>query len=630
MEQSTSVQPTGAPVPPSRTQSVLLTTAYVLEHNLRRLIIVALVLGLALLLYGIRGIFEGVLNLLGQAPQLLVTLMFYAFAMIAQFGALMWFLSRPRTYTVTPDSPQIGLSFENYRGQPDLLEHAKSLVRILRGVQRFQDLGGEMPKGMLLAGAPGTGKTFLAGVVAAEANLPFIYVDASSLSSMWMGMDALVVITLFRKARGLARKYAAPGSPGACIMFLDELDSVGMSRGGVQGGQTQGMMGPMGMMGGRGFALNTMLNQMDSLGAHVEDRMKYKILRWLGVVRGPVPPKPVVFVIGATNRPDVLDPALVRPGRLDRRLNVYEPDGDGRRDIIHHYLRMKAHDPNIPVELMVSDSIGWTPIEIKTVINEALIVSHDAGREAITYKDWLTARDARVLGIKQPIVSMSAYDKKTIAYHEAGHAIASHYLNLQDRIQKASIIRMGDAYGVVMPTPKEERHQLHAEEVENDIMVSLGSRAVEELILHTKTANAASDLRNATNRAIAYVGSWGMGSTLVAFPPSAAGAPPQVLTLADRLLEQLYDETKRLMREKEYAIHAVAGELIRRGELIGPELDEIFAGADLSNAEAAKPFVRRPVVLPRLSDLMKEREAPEIVPVPMAASGEPTREPPTA
>ena len=630
MEQSTSVQPTGAPVPPSRTQSVLLTTAYVLEHNLRRLIIVALVLGLALLLYGIRGIFEGVLNLLGQAPQLLVTLMFYAFAMIAQFGALMWFLSRPRTYTVTPDSPQIGLSFENYRGQPDLLEHAKSLVRILRGVQRFQELGGEMPKGMLLAGAPGTGKTFLAGVVAAEANLPFIYVDASSLSSMWMGMDALVVITLFRKARGLARKYAAPGSPGACIMFLDELDSVGMSRGGVQGGQTQGMMGPMGMMGGRGFALNTMLNQMDSLGAHVEDRMKYKILRWLGVVRGPVPPKPVVFVIGATNRPDVLDPALVRPGRLDRRLNVYEPDGDGRRDIIHHYLRMKAHDPNIPVELMVSDSIGWTPIEIKTVINEALIVSHDAGREAITYKDWLTARDARVLGIKQPIVSMSAYDKKTIAYHEAGHAIASHYLNLQDRIQKASIIRMGDAYGVVMPTPKEERHQLHAEEVENDIMVSLGSRAVEELILHTKTANAASDLRNATNRAIAYVGSWGMGSTLVAFPPSAAGAPPQVLTLADRLLEQLYDETKRLMREKEYAIHAVAGELIRRGELIGPELDEILAGADLSNAEAAKPFVRRPVVLPRLSDLMKEREAPEIVPVPMAASGEPTREPPTA
>ena len=318
-----------------------------LEHNKRRLLILLGVIGLALFFWGIRTVFEGLAALVGQAPGLVVTLLFYAFAMIVQFGALMWFLSRPRTYTVTPDSPQIGLSFENYRGQPDLLDHAKSLVRILQGVQAFQQRGGEMPKGMLLAGAPGTGKTFLAGVMAAEAKLPFIYIDASSLTSMWFGMDALIVVSLFRKARGLARKYASPGTPGACIMFLDELDSIGLSRGGVQGGQQQGMMGPMGMMGGRGFALNTMLNQMDSLGQHVEDRMKYKLLRWLGIVRGPVAPKPVVFVIGATNRPDVLDPALVRPGRLDRRLNVYEPDGEGRRDILQHYLKMKAHDPDV-------------------------------------------------------------------------------------------------------------------------------------------------------------------------------------------------------------------------------------------------------------------------------------------
>src|SRR5438552_10516002 len=177
-------------------------------------------------------------------PALVIQLLFLLVAGIAQFAGLMWFLSRPRTYTVTPDSPQIGLTFENYRGQPDLLEHAKSTVRILRGVQKFVQLGGEMPRGMLLSGKPGTGKTFLAGVMAAEANLPFIYVDASSLSSMWMGMDALIVISLFSKARKLARKYAAPGTPGACIMFIDELDSVGMSRGGVVGGQQQGMMGP--------------------------------------------------------------------------------------------------------------------------------------------------------------------------------------------------------------------------------------------------------------------------------------------------------------------------------------------------------------------------------------------------
>ncbi len=603
-------------------QTALGNTAYVLDHNKKRLLILFIVVGAAIGLYGVRGIFQGILDMIGQAPQLLILLLFYSFMMIVQFGVLMWFMSRPRTYTVTPDQPQIGLSFENYRGQPDLLDHARSLVRILKGVKTFQDRGGEMPAGMLLAGPPGTGKTFLAGVMAAEANLPFIYVDASSITGMFMGMDVLMVISLFRKARGLARKYAAPGQAGCCILFLDELDSIGLTRGGMGGQQAQ--MGPMGKMGGRSLALNTMLNQMDSLGKHVEDRMKYKIARWFGFVRGPVPPKPLVFVIGATNRPDVLDPALVRAGRLDRKLNVYEPDADGRRDIIGHYLKLKAHDPMISMDLMVQDSIGWTPIDIRTIINEALIVAHDDGRDMLTYKDWLTARDVRMHGIKQPILSMRPQDRRTIAYHEAGHAVVSHYNSTENRIQKATIIRAGDAYGFVAPTPKEERHQMHADEIEGDIMMFLGSRAVEELILKTKTANALGDLQGATSRAMAYVGTWGMGSTLMSFGSNPAGAPPQVLALADRLLEQLFAETKRLIQEKEYAVHAIAGSLLQRGELIGPELDEIFAAADLSNPEMAAPFVRKPVILPKLSELAKdEKTSPLALLQPVATGAEP-------
>jgi len=591
-------------------QSALGTTAYVLDHNKKRLLILFVVVGGAIGLYGIRGIFQGILDMIGQAPQLLVLLLFYSFMMIVQFGALMWFMSRPRTYTVTPDNPQIGLSFENYRGQPDLLDHAKSLVRILKGVKTFQSRGGEMPAGMLLAGPPGTGKTFLAGVMAAEANLPFIYVDASSLSSMWMGMDALIVISLFRKARGLARKYAAPGQPGCCILFLDELDSVGMSRGGMAGGQQQGMMGPMGMMGGHGLALNTMLNQMDSLGKHVEDRFKHKIARWLGLIRGPVPPKPVVFVIGATNRPDVLDPALVRAGRLDRKLMVYVPDGDGRKDIIQHYLRLKAHDPEMPIDLMVGDSIGWTPIDIKTIINEALIVAHDDGREFLTYKDWLQARDTRMLGIKQPIQTMSAPDRRAIAYHEAGHAVAARYLQQENRIQKASIIRMGDALGVVQRSAREERYTRHAREIETDIMVSLASRAVEEVYLGTKMAGASSDLQTATFLAMNYIGVLGMGPTLLTVPASGVMSPPGgVLKLADRLLDDLFEETKRLVREKEYAVHAVAGALAQKGELIGPELEEIFEAADLSNPEMAKPFQRKSISLPKTDEDWGEKSA---------------------
>jgi cell division protease FtsH len=581
------------------------TSAYVLEHNKRRLLILLGIVALILFFYGIRSVFEGLAALIGSMPGLLVTLIFYAFAFIAQFGALMWFLSRPRTYTVTPDDPQLGLSFNDYRGQPDLVDHAKTLVRILGGVERFKLAGGEMPKGMLLSGQPGTGKTFLAGVIAAEAKLPFIYIDASSLRSMWMGVDALVIISLFRKGRGLARKYAKPGTPGACILFMDELDSIGMSRGGVQGGQQQGGMGPMGMMGGTGMSLNTLLNQMDSLGQHVEDRFKVKMARWIGLVRGPVPPKPLVFVIGATNRPDVLDTALTRPGRLDRSLIVYPPDGEGRLDIIQHYLGKKAHDETCDVDMMAQDSIGWTPIHIKTIINEALIVAHEDGRDKLSYKDWLAAADMRFLGLKQPIHKMSADDKRAVAYHEAGHAVVAQYLRPEDRMKKASIIRRGETLGVVQSSEREERFQLHARQIETDIMVSLGSRAVEELILGTKLAGASSDLMQATNGALTYVARLGMGSTLMVAPASMAGYPPAVLVLVDNMLEQLYKETKRLIQEKEYAVHAVAAALIERQELIGSELDEIFAYADEAHPDKATPFVRSPLVLPSMDELMK-------------------------
>src|SRR5207248_1208365 len=252
-------------------------------HNKRRLLILLGIAVVVLFFYNARDIVEGFGAFLANSPTLLIQLIILMVINIGGLVGLMWFLSRPRTYTVTPDDPQIGLSFDDYRGQPDLVDHAKTLVRILGGVERFKMAGGEMPKGMLLSGQPGTGKTFLAGVIAAEAKLPFIYIDASSLRSMWMGVDALIIISLFRKGRG------------------------------------------------------------------------------------PVPPKPLVFVMGATNRPDVLDSALTRPGRLDRSLIVYPPDGEGRKDIIQHYLSRKAHDETCNVDMMAQDSIGWTPIHIKTI-----------------------------------------------------------------------------------------------------------------------------------------------------------------------------------------------------------------------------------------------------------------------
>jgi ATP-dependent Zn protease len=574
------------------------TTANVISVNRRRMIALLMALGLLIAAIGAAALLSGLVSMVGALPAFLIQLSFAAMYIVFYFGLMFWFLSRPRKYTVTPDDAQIAMRFENYRGQPDLLEHAKSTVRILQGAKDFERRGGEMPKGLLLSGRPGTGKTFLAACIASEADLPFIYIDASSLRGMFWGMDQMMVMKLFRDARGLARRYAEKGKRGACIMFMDEIDSIGMARAGMGGG----MMGMgMGGMMGSGGSLNTLLNQMDSLGDFVEDRWSHKVLRWLGIERGPVKNKPLVFVIGATNRPEVLDAALIRPGRLDRMLEVYPPDAEGRRDIIQHYINEKAHDPDIDIEMMVADSIGWTPIAIKTTINEALIHAHDEGRAFLTYKDWLAAGDERTLGLKQPIREMLQEDRRALAYHEAGHAVAAYYLQPENRVLKATIIRSGDALGVVQRSEREERHTRHAKQIETDIMVSLGSRAVEEVILDTKMTGASSDLASASRLALYYCADLGMGSSLLVMPTStASGYPMPVARMADSLLELLMDETKRLVREKEYAVHALAQALLEHGELIGDELEEVFKRADAANPDKAQPFQRKMIALPRV------------------------------
>ena len=630
MSSNTPVQASGAPL-----DRMIDHGAFMWERNRRRLLFLAVLLTVGVVAFGARGIIEGFFGLLGQLPSILFGFIYAATFMVVQFGALMWFLARPRQYTITPDNPQVGLSFASYRGQPDLLDHARSTVRILRGIPKFRDMGGEPPRGLLLSGAPGTGKSYLAGIIAAEANLPFMYLDGSGLSSMWMGMDALMVRSLFGRARKLARKYAPPGHPGACIVFIDELDSFGYSRSGMGGGA--GMMAGVGAGGfmGMRMGLNAMLNEMDSLGQHVEDRMGHKILRWLGVERGAVPPKPVVFVVGATNRPDVLDPALVRPGRLDRKLQVYTPDAAGRADIIDFYLAQKAHDPNIDIELLVSDSVGWTPVQIKTVINEALIVAHDQGRDQLTYRDWLAARDMQNLGLRQPITKMTADDKRAIAYHEAGHAVVAKYMRAEHRILKASIIRMGDALGVVQRSDREERYTRRATEIEADIMISLGSRAVEEEILGIKMTGADSDMQTATWLAMTYCGQHGMGPTLLSVPAASAvgggGIPEPLMRVADRMLDQLYAETRRLIREKSHAVHAVANALLERDELIGEELDEIYVMVEEAHPEIKSIFKRTPLDLPKPFQEQSWRKA-ETVPIPSevpAAAAEPWRHWPT-
>lgn len=597
--------------------------AFIWEKNLIRLLVVLAIVTALIAANGTVEFLQTIVGFIGAAPAFALQLSFAAAYIIFQFGILFWFLSRPRKYTVTPDDPQIGLSFEHYRGQPDLLEHAKTTVNILRGVKEFELRGGEMPKGMLLSGNPGTGKTFLAACIAKEAGLPFVYIDASSLQGMFVGMTQLMIMKLFRDARGLARKYAEPGRRGACILFMDELDSIGQARGTQSGGMFVG-----GFMGGASMGLNTLLNQMDSLGELVEDRWRFKILRWFGLIRGPATNKPLVFVIGATNRPEVLDRALVRPGRLDRMLVVHEPDADGRRDIIEHYLAGKRHDPEIPMELLVNDSMGWTPIMIKTIINEALIQAHHAGREALTYKDWLDAADERALGLKQPIRSWNLTDRRETAYHEAGHAVAARYLRPEHRISKATIIRRGHALGYVQQRPREERTSLYARSIETQIMVALAGHVIENRFLDTLSTGPSSDLRYATQAAEDYVGSLAMGPTRIIIPMDPKQPPiAPVLVAAHELLDQLYSETERLLRAKEPAVHAVARALIERDELIGDELEEVFAAAEAAHPELLERFERQVITFRDFAPLPRDGGAEAWTPPPTPPTEDEPQEP---
>ena len=333
-------------------------------------------------------------------------------------------------------------------------------------------MGGQPITGVLLSGPPGSGKTHLARCMAGSAAVPFLDLDGSRLISMWLGVGSIKVMRLFSNARKLAKRF------GASIVFIDELDSIGSSRGGVTGGQSQtGMFGGMPMMGAGAGVINTLLAQLDGLN---EQRGGLRA-RWYKLRRRKLPsPDYVVFVLGATNRPDVLDPALTRAGRLDVRIRVDPTDKAGRIEIIKGYLADIKCTSEIDVAGFAADTTGLTPADLKTiVVRRAPALALFAGREGIANEDLRTSLAEQRMGLRQPIAGMRPEDKRAIAYHEAGHAVATWALT-EDKITRVSIIRYsggpsgGASLGHVAPVPEEERWSQSLSEVEAKICASLG------------------------------------------------------------------------------------------------------------------------------------------------------------
>jgi cell division protease FtsH len=492
------------------------------------------------------------------ALQLLYAVLF----MIVQFAALFWFLARGRTYWILPG--ETGATWDDYRGNPEIVDNAKRIVTLLKGVKEFKEMGGEAIRGFLLCGPPGTGKSYLAQVIANEAEVPFAYASAPSFQNMFFGVGNLKVMGLYRKARKLARVY------GACIIFIDEIDAIGGNR--RAGGGPMGMFGGMG--GGSGL-LNELLLQMDP--PNLDSSRIAKLLRSLGLRRKKAE-RPAVLTVAATNLPDVLDPALLRPGRFDRQLWVDAPDYDGRVDVFQYYLQKVRYDETLTAEKAALDTVGYSPAQIKHIVNESVVIAHQRGAWAAGYEDFRAAMETYEWGLKQPLRSMNEDEKRNVAYHEAGHAVAQYLLKPHERVWKVTIIRRGGALGLAATKPTQERYNRSDSEILAEIQVCLAARAVEEEFLGKKLNGVTSDLQHATQLAGVFLGMVGMGDDLFSF--LAIGSPTDALKALrpkiNELLKDQMQQVKRLVNEHAAFVHAIAEELLRQGDLTGEEIEGLY------------------------------------------------------
>ena len=536
----------------------------------RAWLIVTLIIVIPVLAVTFLGL-QTAISLLGTLAQVLVLLA----VAILQFVAIFWFLGRPRLYWVMPN--ETGVTFDDYKGNPEVLESARRIVRLLQGIPEFREMGGQPVRGLLLTGPPGTGKSYLAQCMSTEAGVPFAYASAASFRAMFIGMDILMIRRLYTKARRLAREY------GACVVFLDEIDAIGASR--SRGGGTMAMGGGIfgGMMGTGG--LNQLLMEMDP--PNIETGWFRKILRTLGLVHSRVQNEPVLTV-GATNVPEALDPALLRPGRFDRKINVAPPTDKYRGEVIEYYLDKVTHDPKISISALVARLVRYTPVAIKHVVNEAVILAHFDGRDMVTYKDLVDAQDVHEYGLRQ-LAELPTIERRRLAYHEAGHTVAQYYLQERSFPAFVTLHQHTDLEGAAAfahARPRETIITRNKEDILAEIQINLASRAAEELFLDVQLNGVTSDFATATQLATAYVGAYGMDGTITSYLAYASALGSSALSLpklADRVedvLQSQFKAVKRLFQEHSEAVMAVAEGLIERDELVAEEIEQLIKEAD--------------------------------------------------
>jgi cell division protease FtsH len=397
------------------------------------------------------------------------------------------------------------ITFQDVAGVDEAKDEVKEIVDFLREPDRFAAIGGRIPKGVLLVGPPGTGKTLLAKSIAGEAGVPFLFASGSDFVEMYAGVGASRVRRLFRDAR----------RHPSCIIFIDELDAVGRSRGGNSLSHEE-----------REQTLNQLLVEMDGFESH----------------RG-------IVVIAATNRQDILDPALLRPGRFDRQVTVGNPDLKGREAILRVHTRKIQVDSNVNLRSIARGTPGFSGADLANVINEAALLAARAGRKTVADGDLQDARDKVLMGVERRSVALSELDRVNCAYHEAGHALVAALLPSADPLHKVSIIPRGRAMGVTMQLPEADRHTYTKGFLETQVAVLMGGRVAEELFMNHMTSGASNDIERATDIAQHMVCEWGMSELgpLAYRKPGNAFESDRAHTLSEATAQRVDEEIRRVI-----------------------------------------------------------------------------------
>lgn len=517
---------------------------------------------------------NGLATLMAGA-MLALNFVYAIFFMIIQFGSMFWFMGRTRSTEIHPGDPK-AITWDDYWGQKHLVERVKQWNKLLVDREVFRQMGGEALNGLLLTGPPGTGKTMMAKALAGSGDVAFLGTEGSTFRGMFWGMDTLKVMGFVGKARKLAARY------GACIAYIDEIDAIASSRGNVQGGagQTGGMQGAGGMMGGMGSgALTRLLYEMDGIeeiGMWGEslDRARGKL--GLSMIdRGKV------MFMGATNRPDVLDPAILRPGRFDQVIQVDEPDEEGRREIIEGYLNKITTNEEFPidVEALVLDTPRATPAHIMSVITkDAPRAAIFDGRDYVIQADLELGFQEKILGISNPISNWEPRQKKAVAAHEAGHALAMRNWREEKRFVRLSIVRRGRALGYAYDVARRDVYAHPQADWIKDIYVSMAGDIGADIIMGERWTGMGGDMMRVRERVYQMFAHGQFGSFPVLGAPGE-GPGDSINEAVERFMKSAIEQVESYLRSQESVLLALTEALVDQEDMSGTDAIAIINSA---------------------------------------------------